>query len=215
LQFFFFSSFVCLSSLNVGGDVDLLGQRSDSHLEAILDRFLDFLILIIGNERNRQALGTETAGTGDTMEVSIGVLGHVIVEDNVDTLNIHPAAEQVGGDQDAALEVLEQLVPLETLFLVHRTVNVNGGKVLLFQQGRQGNATLDRFDEDDDLVELQRIQQIEQLAIFLRLAQFDVVLLETVQGQLGFIINEDFEWLNGFSGDEQDTKGNYDGEGMN
>ena len=70
---FSFVSVVRLSSLNVSGDVDLLGQRSDSHLEAILDRFLDFLILIIGNEWNRQALGAETSGTGDTMEVSVGV----------------------------------------------------------------------------------------------------------------------------------------------
>jgi len=132
------------------------------------------------------------------MEVSVGVLGHVIVEDNVDTLNIHTTAEQVRRDQNAALEVLEQLVALETLLLVHCAVNVNGGEVLLLQQRRQGDATLHRFDEDDDLVELQRIQQVEQLAILLRLGQFDVVLLETVQGQLGFIINEDFEWLNGF-----------------
>jgi len=187
-----------LSSLNIGGDVDLLGQRSDSHLEAILDRFLNLLVLIISNERNRQALGAETAGTRDTMEIGVGVFGHIVIEDNVDTLNIHATAEQVRSDQDAALEVLEELITLETLFLVHGAVDVDGGKVLLFQQGCEGNATLDRFDEDDDLIELQRIQQIEQLAILLRLAQFDVMLLETVQGQLGFIINEDFEWLNGF-----------------
>ena len=66
-----------LSSLNVRGDVDLLGQRSDSHLEAILDRFLDLLVLLIGNERNRQALGAETAGAGDTMEIGVGVFNSI------------------------------------------------------------------------------------------------------------------------------------------
>ena len=78
-------------------------------------------------------------------------LGHIVVEDDVDTLDIHTAAEQVGGDQDSALEVLEELVSLETLLLVHSAVNVNGGKVLLLQQGGQGNAALDGFDENDDL----------------------------------------------------------------
>ena len=37
---------------------------------------------------------------------------HVIVEDNVDTLNIHTTAKQVSGDQNTALEVLEELVTL-------------------------------------------------------------------------------------------------------
>ena len=76
---------------------------------------------------------------------------HVIVEDNVDTLNIHTTAKQVRGDQNTALEVLEELVALETLLLVHGAVNINGRKVLLLQQGRQGNATLNRFDKNDDL----------------------------------------------------------------
>ena len=50
------------------------------------------------------------------------------------------------------MEVLEELVPLEALFLVHGAMNVNGGEVLLLQQGREGDATLDRLDEDDDLL---------------------------------------------------------------
>ena len=62
-----------LSSFNVGRDVDLLGQLGDGHLEALLDRLLDFLVLVVGNERNRQTLGTETAGTGDAMKVSVGI----------------------------------------------------------------------------------------------------------------------------------------------
>ena len=59
------------------------------------------------------------------------------------------------------------------------------------------------------LVELEGVQQIEQLAVLLGLGQFDIVLLvfvkrwlkvrgrylETVKGQLGLIINENFEWL--------------------
>ena len=45
------------------------------------------------------------------MEVGVGVLRHVVVEDDVDPLDVHPAAEQVGGHQDPLLEVLELLVP--------------------------------------------------------------------------------------------------------
>ena len=38
---------------------------------------------------------------GHPVEVGVGVLGHVIVEDDVDTLNVHATAEEVGGDKDA------------------------------------------------------------------------------------------------------------------
>ena len=35
------------------------------------------------------------------MQVGVGVLGHVVVEDDVDTLDIHATTEQVGGNQDS------------------------------------------------------------------------------------------------------------------
>ena len=87
----------------------------------------------------------------EALFIRILTFWHVIVEDNVDTLNIHTTAKQVRGDQNTSLEVLEELVALETLLLVHGAVNINGGKVLLLQQSRQGNATLNRFDKNDDL----------------------------------------------------------------
>merc|ERR1712212_393469 len=100
----------------------------------------------------------KTTGTCHSMKVSIGIFGHIVIENNVDTLNIHSTAEQVGRNQYATLEVLEELVPLETLFLVHCTVNVNSREILLLQEGRKRNATLDRFDKDDNLVEFAGVQ---------------------------------------------------------
>ena len=35
------------------------------------------------------------------MQVGVGVLGHVVVEHDVDSLDVHASAEQVGGDQNA------------------------------------------------------------------------------------------------------------------
>ena len=87
----------------------------------------------------------------EALFIRILTFWHVIVEDNVDTLNIHTTAKQVRGNENTSLEVLEELVALETLLLVHGAVNINGGKVLLLQQCRQGNATLNRFDKNNDL----------------------------------------------------------------
>jgi hypothetical protein len=33
------------------------------------------------------------------MQVGVGVFGHVIVEDNVDSLNVHTTTKQIGGNQ--------------------------------------------------------------------------------------------------------------------
>ena len=45
-------------------------------------------------------LGTKTSSTGDAMQVRIGIFRHIIVENNVHTLDIHTTTEQVGGNQN-------------------------------------------------------------------------------------------------------------------
>ena len=45
------------------------------------------------------------------------------------------------------------------------------------------------------MVELQVIQQVIELPVLLLLLQLEVVLLETVQGQLGLVIDVDLEGL--------------------
>ena len=52
-----------------------------------------------------------TPSTTYAVEVGVGVLRHVVVEDNVDALNVHPATKEVGCHQDSLLKVLERLVP--------------------------------------------------------------------------------------------------------
>lgn len=45
------------------------------------------------------------------MKVGVRILWHVIVEDNVDSLNVHASAKQVGCNQDPPLEVFKLLIP--------------------------------------------------------------------------------------------------------
>ena len=52
------------------------------------------------------------------------------------------------------------------------------------------NAALDGFDENDDLVEFEGVEEVEQFSIFFALGQFARVLLQTVQGQFRFVINK-------------------------
>ena len=51
------------------------------------------------------------------------------------------------------------------------------------------------FGETTDLVELEVIQELVQLPVLLLLLKLEVVLLETVKGQLGLVIDVNLEWL--------------------
>lgn len=79
------------------------------------------------------------------------------------------------------------------LLLADTGVHRNTGKVALSQKLVQLVGTLSALHEDDDLVELQVVQQIIELAVLLLLVQFNVVLLQTVEGELGVIVNVDLE----------------------
>ena len=139
------------SVVHVAGGVDNRGQLTDADFKAVLDLLQRLAILISAHESDGEALGAETTGTSDTVEVGVGVLGHVVVEDNVDSLNVHATSEEVGGHQDSLLEILELLISGESLLLAHPPVYGDGREVLFYQQLRQSDTSLDRLHEDDDL----------------------------------------------------------------
>lgn len=76
------------------------------------------------------------------------------------------------------------------LVLADTRVNSDTGEVALSQQLIQLACAVGTLDEDDDLIKLQVIEKLVKLAILLILLKFDVVLLETVEGQFGGVINE-------------------------
>ena len=75
-------------------------------------------------------LGTKSSSPGDPVKVCVGILGHVVVEHDVDTLYVHSSAKQIGRDQNTLLEVFELLVPkiqnynLCTLKTARKTTNI-------------------------------------------------------------------------------------------
>lgn len=56
-------------------------------------------------------IGNRNYGLTDSVEVCVRILWHVVVENNVDSLNVHASAKQVGCNKDPPLEVFELLVP--------------------------------------------------------------------------------------------------------
>lgn len=122
------------------------------------------------------------------MEVAVGVGGQVVVDGKVDALDVDTTAEDVGGDTDALLEVLELLVTLDALLLADTGVHGDGGEVALAEELVELGAAEGGLDEDDDLVVLQLVQEVVEFAVLLGFGELDVVLLETVKGELRLLL---------------------------
>lgn len=69
----------------------------------------------------------------------------------------------------------------------------NAREVTFAQQLVELIRTKSALDEDNHLVKLEAVQQLVQLPVLLRLTEFDVVLLETVQSKLCIVIDVDFQ----------------------
>lgn len=85
------------------------------------------------------------------MEISVCILGHVIIEHNVDALNVHSTTEQIGCDKNALLKVFELLIASQSLFLRHLSMNGDGWEVLLDEQLVKRTATAHGTHKNDDL----------------------------------------------------------------
>lgn len=127
------------------------------------------------------------------MQVLVSLVWQVIVDGQVDSLDIDTSTENISGDTNTLVELLEGLVSGDSLVLLHSRVDGNRREVTSTQQLVQLVGSRGGLDEDDDLVELQRVQQVRQLLVLLVLSQLDVVLLQTVQGQLGLVVNIDLQ----------------------
>jgi hypothetical protein len=95
-------------------------------------------------------------------------------------------------------------------------VNGDSGEVALAQQSVELGGALGALDKDNDLVELQLVEQLVELAVLLLLLKLNVVLLKTVQGELGLVVHVDLERrLHKLLADGSDLLGESGGEHHN
>lgn len=197
--------------VHVGAGVHtLLRELGQGNFEALLDRLQDSLVVGAADKRDAETLGSKTTGTTDTVEVRVGFVGHIVVDGNIDALNVDTTTEDVSGDTNTGLEVLELLVALDTdrlsgyescelgdghlpLLLTNTGVDRSTGEVALAQKLVKLCATQSRANEDDNLVELQLIEKVVKFPVLLTLVELHVVLLQTVESQLLFVIDVDLE----------------------
>lgn len=177
------------------------------NLETGLHRCQFIRILLRSNEADGEALGAETPSTTNAVQILIAGFvidrllfvvtwsWEVVVDNNIDFFDVNTATEEVSSYKDALLELLELLVLLDTIILLHARVDAHGWEVALLEEAIQFDRAADLANEDNNLVEVERVQKVAKFAVLLVLLEFNVVLDQTVEGELGITIDEDFEWL--------------------
>lgn len=184
-----------MGRLHVQRRVNGVGQLGHLYGESLLDLLHLLLILGARDERDSKTLGTEAASTTHSVQVLVRHIREVIVDDDVHSLNIDTTTEQVSGHQDSLVELLEGLEAGDALVLLQVGVDADRGEVAVLQQLGQLHSSLDLGHEDHNLVEVKDIQQVVQLLVLLGFVQLHEVLLQTVQSQLGVIVDEDLHGL--------------------
>lgn len=114
-----------LGELTINGSVSMPTQRKSkregrknvrqSNLESLFNLRKNLLVLFGADKRDGQTLGTETAGTTDTMEVGASIAWQIVVDGQIDALNINTTAKDVSRDADPLLELLELLVTFDAV----------------------------------------------------------------------------------------------------
>ena len=96
----------------------MVGKLRYGDLEAGLDSRHHLLVALRGDKGDRKTLGTETTSTADTVQVRVGVGRQVVVDGQVDTLDINTTTEDIGGDTDTLVELLELFVALDAVSIL-------------------------------------------------------------------------------------------------
>lgn len=91
-----------------------------SDLEPLLNSLEHLLVGVVAHKGNSKTLGTETTSTTDTVEVGVGIRRQIVVDREVDALDVDTTTEDVRGNTDALVELLELLVTTDTNVLLDR-----------------------------------------------------------------------------------------------
>ena len=126
---------------------------------------------------------TKSSGSSDTVKVSLGILGKIKVDDNIDTLDINTASEKVGCHEMTGTTVAEFVKDSIAISLLHLGMNVEAGVTQLRDLLGQELDTIDRVAEYDGLIDLQLGEEGVEAVDFLSLFDVGIKLGDASEGK--------------------------------
>lgn len=89
--------------------VDVLRNGRNFRIQLIFN-LEQMMLIALGDEVDGEAEVTESTGSANSMEVGLGVLGVVEVDDDVDGEDVDTTSEQISAHQAASLAILELVI---------------------------------------------------------------------------------------------------------
>jgi hypothetical protein len=198
-----------LRTLDAGGDIGR--HLSDMRVVEGLD-VLHGSLIIVGDEVDGSTLLTETTGTADTVDVVLTVGGEVIVDDEGNLLDINTTGKKISGDEDTGGTGAEVLEDVLTILRGHVTVHggdgeiVGGHAVSKIVDFTAGVAEDNGLSDGDGLIEIR-----EGVVLVVLLLDVDIVLLNTIKGELLTLDENDLGVTHELLGDLEDLLGHGSG----
>mmetsp|Transcript_2510 Transcript_2510/g.4648 ORF Transcript_2510/g.4648 Transcript_2510/m.4648 type:complete len:205 (-) Transcript_2510:386-1000(-) len=170
-------------STDIETTVNLSGDRADLRPQILLHH-PQRMAIIICDQVHCQSQVTKPSRSSNAVQVRLGILGEVKINDNIYALNIDTAREEIGSNKVAGSPIAEFVEDPVAICLLHFGMYVEAGVSKLRDfLGEELNA-IDRVAEDDGLVNLQLgeegVEAVDLLAFF----DVGVELGDTPQGEL-------------------------------
>jgi hypothetical protein len=119
--------------------------------------------VVLGDERDGDTSFACTTSSSDSVSVILDGLGHVVVDDHGNVLNINTATSNVGSDENVLRAVFERRESVFTLLLAFATVKCARVEAKLLQTLRKDVGALLLVDENDDWRLQAALQQLHEL----------------------------------------------------
>lgn len=127
---------------------------------------------------------SETTRAANTMEIGLGGLGEVEVDDDVDGLDVDTTSDEIGTDKVAAVSLAEVVEDAVTMLLLHAGVDVVAGVTELGDLAGEELDAVDGVAEDDGLVDLELVEEGVEAVDLLAFFDEGVELGDTLEGEL-------------------------------
>jgi len=127
---------------------------------------------------------TETSRATNSVQVRLGRLREVKVDNHVDSLDVNTARDQIRADEIAARAVAEVVEDAIAVLLSHLGVDVEARRAEVGNLLGKQLDTCDAVAEDDALIDVQLLEERVEALNLLPLVDVGVVLGDTLQSQL-------------------------------
>ena len=130
----------------------------------------EFRHVLFVHKGHRASASPGTGRTSDAVDVILGVVGHVEVDDELDVVNVDASRHDIRGHENADLPVLEAEHHVVALFLFEVGVHGFGIEAVAFEHNVQFFHFLLRRGKDDDAFRRRLAEHLFQNRHFLRVA---------------------------------------------